>query len=109
LPKNRTFPAQATLLDRAGSAGFIINVVAKVTGVGQIILDRFSEAAVHTGLMSFRQMARGKYKGHTERGGKRFGGEYQGNAKVLQKPDASSSVDHVAPKSTSPPASISRL
>jgi len=94
LPKNRTFLTQTTLLDRAGSSGFIINVVAKVTGVGQIILDRFSEAAVHTGLMSFGQMACGKYKRHTERGGERLGGEYQGNAQVPEKSDVSSSFGH---------------
>jgi hypothetical protein len=41
-------------------------------------------------------MACGKYKCHTERRGKRLGGEYQGNAKVLQKPHVSSGVDHVA-------------
>jgi hypothetical protein len=51
-----------------------------MTGVGQIILDRFSEVIIHTGLMSFGQVACDNYKRHTERRGKGFGGEYQGNA-----------------------------
>jgi hypothetical protein len=67
-----------------------------MTGVGQVILDRFPEAIIHADLMSFGQMARGKYKRHTEWRGKRFGGEYQGNAQVPQKPDVSSSASHAA-------------
>jgi hypothetical protein len=67
-----------------------------MSGVGQIVLDHFSEAIIHTVFTSFGQMARGKYKRHTEWRGKRFRGEYQGNAQVPQKPDVTSGVNHVA-------------
>jgi hypothetical protein len=96
LPENRTFLTQATPLDRAGGTGFNVNVVAKMSGVGQIVLDRFAEAIIHTVFTSFGQMARDKYKRHTERRGERFRGEYQSNAQVPQKPDVSSGASHVA-------------
>jgi hypothetical protein len=67
-----------------------------MTGVGQIVLDRFAEAIIHTVFTSFGQMTRDKYKRHTEWRGKRFRGEYQGNAQVPQKPDVSSNASHVA-------------
>jgi len=82
LAKDRTFLVQAAALCPAGGSGFAINVLAKTTGVSQVILDRFSEAIIHTGLMSLGQMARDKYRRYTERRGKRFRGEYQSNAQV---------------------------
>jgi hypothetical protein len=74
------FLTQATPLDRPGGTGFTVNAVAKMSGVGQIVLDRLAEAIIHTVFTSSGQMTRDKYKRHTEWRGKRFGGEYQGNA-----------------------------
>jgi ethanolamine utilization microcompartment shell protein EutS len=52
LPKDRAFLIQAVVLCPAGGTGFAIDVLAKMTGVSQVILDRFSEAIIQTGLMS---------------------------------------------------------
>lgn len=106
LAKNRVFLTQVTTPCRGRGSSFALNLVRKAIGVGQIRLDHFSQTIVYTGLISFRQMARGKYTSYTERRGKRFWSEYQGNAQVPQKPDVGVSVSHITQKSTSPPVSI---
>jgi hypothetical protein len=96
--QNGMFLSQVTALHRGRGTGFAVRVVGEATGVGQIILDHFSKAIVYTGLIPFRQMPGGEHTGHTERRGKRFRSEYQGNAQVPQKPDVGASVGHTAQK-----------
>ena len=90
------FLTQTTPLDRGGGAGFAISVLAKMTGVGQVILECFSEPIIQAGLMPLGQVARDKYERYSERRGKGFRGEYQSNTQVPEKFDVGSSVNHVA-------------